>query len=45
MTIAQCKDWLTEHGHEDRAYELSNKRAKKSEYIAAIEDVQGISRV
>lgn len=42
MTIAKMKDWLTEHGHEDKAYELaSNKKAKKADYVAVMEDVLG----
>ena len=42
MTIGKIKDWLTEHGHEDKAYELaSNKKAKKGDYVAVMENVLG----
>ena len=41
MTIAQMKDYLTEHGHEDKAYALASKKAKKGDYVAIMEDVLG----
>ena len=41
MTIGQIKDWLTEHGHEDKAYEMASKKAKKGDYVAVMKDVLG----
>ena len=41
MTIPKMKDWLVESGHEDKAYELASKRAKKGEYKTAIEGILG----
>lgn len=29
MTIAQMKDWLTDRGHDNIAWELASTRAKK----------------
>jgi hypothetical protein len=41
MTIQKMKDWLTERGHEDTVWRLSNDKAKKPQYVAAMNDVLG----
>ncbi|KAK9798122.1 hypothetical protein WJX73_001407 [Symbiochloris irregularis] len=41
MTIAQMKDYLVENGHEDKAYELASKKAKKGDYVAVMQSVLG----
>ncbi|KAK9820375.1 hypothetical protein WJX72_009644 [[Myrmecia] bisecta] len=41
MTINEIKQWLTEKGHEDKAWELTNKRAKKPQYVEVMKDVLG----
>ncbi|KAK9868501.1 hypothetical protein WJX84_006010 [Apatococcus fuscideae] len=35
MTIIEITAWLTEHGKEEVAYNLANKKAKKAEYVNA----------
>ena len=41
MTIAKLKDWLTEQGHEDTVWRLTQDKAKKPEYVAAARQVLG----
>ena len=43
MTIAQLKTWLTEAGHEEKAFELASKRAKKPEYVQVVKETLGQS--
>ena len=41
MTIGKLKDWLTEQGHEERVWALTQARAKKPAYVAAAREVLG----
>ena len=41
MTVAKLKDWLTEQGHEDVVWRLTQARAKKPEYVAEARRVLG----
>ena len=41
LSIPALKAWLTEAGHEDVAWRLAGGRAKKAEYVAAVNDVLG----
>ena len=43
MTVAQLKSWLTDNGHDDRAFDLASKKAKKAEYVAAVKEVLGLT--
>ena len=43
MTVAQLKSWLTDNGHDDRAFALASGKAKKAEFVAAVRDVLGMS--
>ena len=36
MTINQIKDWLTEHGHENVVWDLTQAKAKKPRYGACL---------
>ena len=40
-TIAQLKDWLTEQGHEEVVWKLTQEKAKKPAYVAAANQVLG----
>jgi hypothetical protein len=40
MTIPQMKDWLVRHGKEDLVAELSFNRAKKVDWISALQREQ-----
>ena len=40
-TIAQLKDWLTEQGHEEIVWKLTQEKAKKPAYVAAANHVLG----
>jgi len=37
MTIPQMKDWLVKHGKEDLVSELAINRAKKADWVHAME--------
>lgn len=41
-TIAFLKTWLTENGHDEKAFELASKKAKKPEYVKMVKDILGI---
>lgn len=41
MTVAKLKDWLTEQGHEDVVWRLTQARAKKPDYVAEARRVLG----
>ena len=43
MTVAQLKSWLTDNGHDDRAYELASSKAKKADFVAAVKNVLGVA--
>lgn len=36
MTVQGMKQWLMEHGHEAEVWQLSNKKAKKADWEAAV---------
>lgn len=36
MTINEMKDWLTENGHEDKVWTLTQAKAKKQKYIPSL---------
>ncbi len=40
-TIAQLKEWLTEQGHEEKVWNLTQQKAKKPAFVAAARDVLG----
>lgn len=40
-TIAQLKEWLTEQGHEEKVWSLTQEKAKKPAFVAAARDVLG----
>lgn len=41
MTVQGLKAWLTEQGHEDAVWRLTQARAKKPDYVAAARAVLG----
>ena len=41
MTINEMKDWLTENGHENIVWELTQGKAKKPKYIEEMNKVLG----
>ena len=41
-TVAQLKAWLTDNGHDERALELSYKKAKKADYVKEVKDILGL---
>jgi hypothetical protein len=41
MTVEKIKSWLMENGHESEAWQLSNRRAKKSEWVELMMRVVG----
>ena len=43
MTVGQLKSWLTDNGHDDKAFELASSKAKKAAFVAAVKDVLGMS--
>jgi len=41
MTINEMKDWLTENGHENIVWDLTQVKAKKPKYIEEMNKVLG----
>lgn len=41
MTVERIKSWLMENGHESEAWQLANRRAKKSEWVELMMKVVG----